>query len=71
MTEISLNVTLNNQIHLTLHYLLMSRIILPPEFILPPYHFDLLKLLNDLQYSPMFRIILPPGWDPRGMAVVL
>ena len=51
-----------------LHYLPMSRIILPPGFILPPYHcapyhFATWKWFNDLHYLSMLRIILPPALD--------
>ena len=50
-----------------LHYLPMSRIILPSGFILPPYHcapyhFAPWKWFNDLHYLPMSRIILPPAF---------
>ena len=30
-----------------------------------------MKLLNDLHYLPMLRIILPPEFDPLSVAVVL
>ena len=35
----------------------------PPGFILPLYHFDPWKLLNDLHYLPMSQIISPPPPD--------
>ena len=47
----------------------MSRIILPPWFILPPYHFAPYhfapwKWFNDLHYLPTSHVILPPYHPP-------
>ena len=40
----------------------MSHIILPPEFILPPYHLAPWKLFNDLYFLPISCIIFPLGF---------